>query len=266
MGCQTSYGRGCSASIAGCVDKFGCVEGICPDFTIRRHDNRPVFKVQVEDCDGPLDLTDLIVESNMWAKAKFKAAVSSDDTYFGLADNIGFEQVMVGDIIIVDRARLPEHMLVTAFDETNSLIQVQRGYNGTAVSDWKKGMPIRIMKFTNRAAESEMVYEDIIQQDGSTLKDQLTSSFLIHSWQAKDTCLPGCYWLEFKLLKMAEPSSAAPIYGVAAPSVIPSFTDSSLTPEDFGCTLGLGVEWVRRFPVEGEGFLIRIVTSPTTEL
>lgn len=262
MGCQTSYSkRGCTASITGCVDKWGCPDGQCPDFVLKRHDVRPVFKVEIEDCDGPFDLTDLVVETNMWAKAKFKAAVASDATYFGLADNIGFEQAMVGDIIIVDRVRQPEHMLVVAFDESNGLIQVQRGYNGTTVSDWKKGTPIRIMKFTNRAAESEMVYEDIVQQDGSTLKDQLTHSFLIHNWDPKDTCLPGCYYLEFKLLKMTELSS--PVF--AATDTVPSFTDSSLTPEDFRCVLGTGVEWVRRFPVEGEGFLIQLIDSPTTE-
>jgi hypothetical protein len=30
--------------------------------------------------------------------------------------------------------------------------------------------------------------------------------------------------------------------------------------------MGTGVEWVRRFPSDGEGFLIKIVDSPTMEL
>jgi hypothetical protein len=52
-----------------------------------------------------------------------------------------------------------------------------------------------------------------------------------------------------------------------SPSCItPSFTSPSLTPTDFGCGLGAGVEWVRRFPVDGEGFLIHITDSPTAEL
>jgi hypothetical protein len=49
-------------------------------------------------------------------------------------------------------------------------------------------------------------------------------------------------------------------------SLIPSFTDESLTPYYFGCILGEGVEWVRRFPIDGEGFLIKIEDSPTVEI
>jgi len=55
--------------------------------------------------------------------------------------------------------------------------------------------------------------------------------------------------------------------GVAnATSIIPSFSDENLTPYYFGCILGEGVEWVRRFPIDGEGFLIKVVFSPTTEV
>jgi hypothetical protein len=46
-------------------------------------------------------------------------------------------------------------------------------------------------------------------------------------------------------------------------SLIPSFTDESLTPYYFGCVLGEGVEWVRRFPLQQEGFLIKIENSFT---
>ena len=49
-------------------------------------------------------------------------------------------------------------------------------------------------------------------------------------------------------------------------SIVPSFTDINLTPADYGCILGEGVEWVRRFPMEGEGFLIKITNSFTSEL
>lgn len=246
----------------GCPDKFGCPPGVCPDFTIRRNDTKPVFKVSVEDCDGPLDLTDLVLEATMWAKAKLKKAVAVDDNYFALADNIGFEQIMVGDIILVDRPRLPEKMLVLGFDETNSLVEVQRGYHGTTPQVWKKGTPIRILKFSGAAAQTEMVYQDIIQIDGTT-KNELTDSLLVYQWGPNDTCLPGCYYLEFKLLKMAEEEVTV----LATDEVVvPSFTDPNLTPTDFGCGLGTGVDWVRRFPVEGEGFLIKITDSPTAEL
>ena len=263
---------------------------------------------------------------------------------------------MVGDIIIMDRPRLPEQMLVVGFDEDNKFILVERGYQGTTPGSWKKGTPLRIMKFINAQAQTEMIYEDILQIDGTTSSGVLTDSFFIYEWGQNDTCLPGCYYLEFKLVKMLGtpeqgpgdyqhlPSSitdwsfptgteygplgpfvpegsgfspgvynvpgtpGAPVFSppidagddqsnpyiVFSPSqisisplsqivlpdvspfpsviytdiasaIVPSFTPPSDTPSTFGCGVGMGVEWVRRFPVEGEGFLIRIMDSPTAE-
>ena len=341
---------GCSSQCS-CLSKDGC-PNVCPDFTIRRHDTKPSFKVSVEDCDGPFDFEGLVIEASMWALAKLKTAIAADDTYFRLADDIGFEQVMMGDIIVMDRVRNPEHMLVTGFDEENNLIRVQRAYHATTASAWKKGTMMRIFRIMGAPADSEASFQDVTDVDGTTTKDVLQASYLSYDWQATDTCLPGCYWLEFKVLKMidvvwylpggywtgdtftaddgffytgpsASDSSVKLSYdqlqdkyfipdtnwkgpvnlftdgnyytgtshddgsvilnktgipsddntpynedGVAAlaMSVIPSFTDISLTPSDYGCILGEGVEWVRRFPVEGEGFLIKIVGSPTTEL
>lgn len=186
------------------MPKDGCPPGRCPDLTIRRHDTRPPFRVNVEDCDGSIDLEDLVLEANMWAKGRIKKAMSPTDTYFQLADNIGFEQVMIGDIVIMERARLPEHMLVTGFDEDNYLVRVLRGYNGTTPGTWKKGSSMRIFRVLNSPAQTELKYEDIEQTDGTILKNQLTDSFLVYEWQPQDTCLPGCYWLEFKLLKMKD--------------------------------------------------------------
>lgn len=260
MACNSKIG--CSSQPTGCPDKFGCVPGVCPDFVIKRHDTKPNFRVKVEDCDGPLNLTGLVLEASMWAKAKLKSAITVSDEYFALADNIGFGQIMVGDIIIMDRPRLPEKMLVTGFDEANSLVRVQRAYHGTTAQAWKKGSPLRIMKFIGATATTEMLYQDILQIDGTTAEDQLTESFLVYKWAQNDTCLPGCYYLEFKLLKMTEEQS---VNIQAATSAI-SFTDPNMTPSDFGCGLGLGVEWVRRFPVEGDGFLIQIIDSPTMEI
>jgi len=256
--------KSCSSQNTNCVDKYGCPSGVCPDFIIKRYDTKPSFKVNVQDCDGPLDLTDLVLEASMWAKAKLKKAITADDEYFSLADNIGFEQVMVGDIIVMDRARLPEQMLVTAFDETNKLIKIDRGYHGTPVSAWSKGTPLRIMKFMGTTSETEMLYQDILQLDGTTAEDQLVNSFLIYNWQAGDTCLPGCYYLEFKLLKMTSDDLSLSVLEIDEDTI--SFTDPNLTPADFGCALGGGVEWVRRFPEDSEGFLIKIVDSPTSEL
>lgn len=241
-----------------CVSSLGCPPGVCPDFTIKRHDVRPVFKVEIEDCDGPFDFTDLVVEVNMWAKAKLKVTVTSNSTFLSFADNIGFDQVMVGDILILDRARRPEHMRVLGFDESNHLVHVERGANGTGIDGWKKGTGLRIVKTMNAAALSEMILEDIPQLDGTTLREQLTRSFLVYEWKSKDTCLAGCYWLEFKVLKLTTTASD--------PDPDPSDTTLTLTPDSYGCKLGSGVEWVRRFPVSGEGYLIRVEDSPTAEL
>ena len=188
----------------------------------------------------------------MWAKSKLKAAISNTDTYFGFADDIGFEQVMVGDLIIMDRARLPEHMLVIAFDETNKFIQVSRGYGGTSAVAWKKGAPLRIMRTIDASATIETVLDDVLQVDGTVSQDQLIDSLLKYEWSPNDTCLPGCYWLEFKLIQMT--ASMVSMMSVTTPSTTPSFTPSTLSSADFGCTLGSGVEWMRRFPVSGEGF------------
>lgn len=332
-----------------CPNKFGCVSGLCPDFVIRRHDTKPSFRVLVEDCDGPLNLQGLVIEANMWALAKLKTAITVSDTYFRLADDVGFEQIMVGDIIVMERVRMPERMLVTAFDETNMLLQVQRGYHGTTPSAWKKGKTLRIFRVLNAAAESELTFEDITGVDGVTEEDVLQKAYLVYEWQPEDTCLPGCYWLEFKVIKMIDlvwylpggnwtgewhkhtdgffytgtiqtassvrlsfdqvakkyflpdtpwsgdthlysgnyftgsihndgsvflnqtgiPSSDDTPYnegGVTALAMIPSFTDEALTPYYFGCVLGEGVEWARRFPISGEGFYIKIEDSPTVEI
>jgi hypothetical protein len=240
---------------------LGCPEGVVPAFCIKRHDTKPALKISVEDCDGVVDLTDesLVLEVNMWAKAKLKKTITAEENYLSFADGIGFNQVMQNDIIIIERTRSPEHMLVTGFDETNKLINVQRAYNGTQAQACNKGDSLRIFRLMDAPAQIESVFEDILQADGTSLSDQLVSTFMVYNWDANSTCLPGCYWLEFKLMKI---NNSTPL--INSSSI--SFTPSSLTPEDFGCFSGLGVEWVRRFPSSSEGFLISIIDSPTQEL
>jgi len=268
---STGIGYSSSSSTTACPDQYGCVSGVCPDFVIRRHDTKPQFKVKVEDCDGPLDLANLVVEASMWAKAKLKTAMDDNDTVLAFADNIGFGQVMIGDILLMDQGRLPEKMLVVSFDEVNRLIHVQRGYHGTPIQTWKRGSSLRILKFTNATANGEMLYQDIVELDGTINKDVLIDSFLVYDWHTADTCLPGCYYIEFKLMKMTPvslhmqsivPSDQIPSNLVPS-NVVPSFTDPSLTPSDLSCGISPTIEWIRRFPVDTEGFLIKINDSPT---
>jgi hypothetical protein len=255
--CQSQPNK-CQQSTNACPDKFGCPVGVCPDFEIKRHDTQPPFAIQVEDCNGPLDLTNCIAEASMWAKARLKKPLAATDTYFALCDNVGFEQSLVGDIIVMDRVRAPEQMLVIGHDETNKLINVQRGYNGSAISNYPRGSCMRIFRVLNSVAETSMTYEDIMALDGTTT-NTLIESKIFYNWQANDTCLPGCYWLEFKLLKMV----TAEMWFMAANPIVPTFT--SVTPAEEGCALGSGVEWARRFPISGDGFLIKITDSPTSE-
>ena len=192
--CSTSR---CCPDINGC----GCS---CPDFSIKRHSTKPPFRVKISDCDGALDLTDqtLVVEANMWAKGKLKYAIGISDEGIVLADNIGFNQCIVGDVIVLSRVRNPEYLLITGFDEETNMIYVQRGYNGTFISSWKKGTHLKIFRLMNSPASITLNYNDITQEDGTIKKDQLTESFLVYEWGNNDTCVPGCFYLEFKLLKM----------------------------------------------------------------
>ena len=228
-----------------CPDKFGCIAGQCPDFQIKRNDTRPPLKISIQDENGSIDLNGLVLEASMWAVGKLKKNITADDDSICLADNIGFCQALPNDIIVIERIRDAEHMRVTGFDEDNFLIFVERGVDGTISGDYKKGTGITIFRFKDSPAVTEMVVEDIDQLDGTTLCDQLAESILVYEWDANDTCVPGCFRFEFKLIKMSSDTTV--------PSVIPI------------CFSGVGVEWVRRFPQCGE-FIVEICNSPTSEV
>lgn len=224
-----------------CSDQFNC-SYLCPELTLKRHDTKPPLSVAVADDNGPMDLTGLVLEASMWCNAKLKAPIGVFDTEVKLADNIGFQQILPNDIIFMDRVRSPEQMLVVGFDEDNGIINVTRGFNSTAPVTWKRGQCMRIFRFMNNSGITEMVSDDVLQVEGCT-KNELIQSNIIYEWQPNDTCVPGCFFLEFKLMKMGTTLVAQP-----------------------GCGIGPGVEWVRRFPVEGEGFVVKIIDSPTAEL
>jgi hypothetical protein len=239
-------GTGCGTPAIDCPDCFGCVPGVCPDFQIKRNDTRPAFKVSVQENGEPIDLTGLVVEANMWANAKLKNNITALDTSLSLANNIGFCQILPNDIILMDRPRGAEQMRIIGFDETNNLVFVERGFNGTVPQDWNRGQTMRIFRFMNAPALAEMLFDDVTQVDGSVDCNVLVESLLVYEWNVNDVCIPGCFSFEFKVLKM----SSGP---VSVPSVIPN------------CFLGVGVEWTRRFPNCGE-FIIRICDSPTAEV
>jgi hypothetical protein len=111
------------------------------------------------------------------------------------------------------------------------LVYIDRAYDGTSAQDWNRGNPIKIVKFMNEPAKIEMVYEDILEIDGTTTENVLQESYFVHEWSAPETDSPGCYYLEFKLMTQ-----------VSAPD-----------------------QWIRRFPADKEGFLIKITDTFTSE-
>jgi hypothetical protein len=215
-----------------CVDEYGC-SSVCPDFSIRRNDTKPDFRLQMQDCDGPMDLTDLVLEGSMWARGKLKSTIEDDSTQISFADNVGFYQVAIDDVIIMDRPRSPEKMLVTGIDEVSKTITVERAHESTTAQPWKKGSPLRIIKFLNVDSQTEMLYEDVTELDGTVNQNVLIESYFVYNWDIADTSLPGCYYFEFKLIKLNESS---------------------------------GVEWMRRFPTDREGFLIKINDTIPSEV
>lgn len=219
----------------------------CSDFIIKRHDTRPAFKVNITDCDNPIDLTNLVIEASMWTNTKLKKDITNISTTIEFADNIGFDQINEGTIIQIGDNRKFERMLIQSINEDAKTITVFRGQDSTQSYNWKKGSKIRLIRFLNRPAESELEYQDITNLDGTIEENVLARSTLIYNWFAEDTCFWGKYYLEFKVMQVI-------------------VATSTTTPNpNYHCDLGAGVLWARRFPNDREGFLITILDSPTAE-
>lgn len=220
----------------GCNSDNNCHQNCdgTPDFCIKRNDTMPPLRIAISDCYGAVDLTDenLALEANMWFEAKLKTNIDESDISFSFADHIGFDQISVGDVIVTGRSRNPERMLVIDIDEYSKTVFVERAYDGTASYPWKKGTVVYVFKFTDEPAEIESVFEDIEDIEGN-IQTELVETYMVYNWSSGQTDLPGCYWLEFKLMRLKQDGS---------------------------------IEWVKRFPLEKDGFLINIIdsSSPNT--
>lgn len=220
----------------GCGSNSGCGgAGACPstpDFCIKRHDTKPAFRISMSDCDGPVDLTaeGVVLEASMWFGAKLKSAIAADAEDIRFADDLGFESVKVGDVVVASHARSPEKMLVSSIDETAHTVQVVRGHAGTAPRAWPKGSPLNVFRFSDEPAIVESVVETVEKVEGNS-SEELTDTLLVFEWSSDHTSMPGCYWFEFKIVKLSDSSE---------------------------------VEWVKRVPLAPEGFLVNIVDSPTS--
>jgi hypothetical protein len=221
---------------------------LCPDFTIKRHDTRPVFKVDITDCDEPVDLTGLVIEASMWLNTKLKVNIDSSVTAIQFADNIGFEQINENTIIQIGDNRKFERMLIDYIDENTKTVYVFRGQLDTNSYSFQKGSRIKLLRFLNAPAQAELEYKDIENLDGTISKNTLIRSTLIYEWQPDDTCFWGKYFLEFKVMEVQ------PINNPVVSNI-----------PNYHCGLGAGVVWARRFPSDREGFIINIFDSPTAE-
>lgn len=228
---NSDIGVGCGSSAAGCSNSGSCPAP--PDFCIKRHDTRPAFSVAMSDCDGPVDLTEegMVLEASMWFDAKLKSSITGSSDEIRFADDVGFDSVMEGDVIVTSRSRSPERMLVTSIDESARTMQVTRGHAGTTAQSWDKGTGLRVFRFVDQPAGIESVIDNVESVDG-TSSEQLTDTLLTFNWTGEHTSMPGCYWFEFKILKMSPDAST--------------------------------VEWVKRVPLAADGFMINIVDSPTS--
>jgi hypothetical protein len=199
---NADLGVGCNSS-GGCQ---GAGKGNCPrtpDFCIKKNDTRPIFQISFSDCDGAVDLDDenVAVEASMWFNAKLKSQISDTSTTLSFADNVGFDQIFVGDLVVVDKSRNYEFMIVTNINESSKSIQVSRGQEETSASEWPKGTDLKIFRFVDAPAQVESVFEDITQVDGSVL-NELTDTILSFSFASEHTIMPGCYWFEFKISRI----------------------------------------------------------------
>lgn len=230
---NAEIGVGCGSVGAGCGEPGECPAP--PDLCIKRHDTKPSLKVAMSDCDGPVDLTEagIAVEASMWFDAKLKAEISSSATQIRFADDIGFDSVSVGDVVSTSKSRSPELMLVASVDEASKTVTVTRGEGGTTPQAWPKGCQLSVFRFMDEPAQVESVFEQVEGLDGS-VSESLADTLLVFNWDPTHTSVPGCYWLEFKVLKIA-----------SSPG-------------------GDVVEWVKRVPLASQGFMVRVIDSPTS--
>lgn len=193
-----------------CGSSDNCPANVIPDFSIKRFDTNPSLRVQLSDCDGVMDVSDpnLVVEINMWTKSKLKKNIISTDTTITFADNVAFNQILIGDIIYIDHPRNPEYMQISSIDEDLKIISVLRSVNSTISSSWKKGTILYIYRIISGIGSIETVHQDLISITGSVEKNQLVESNLVYDWSKNDTLTSGCYWLEFKLMKIIPQNSA----------------------------------------------------------
>lgn len=185
----------------------------------------------MSDCEGPMDFSvGVAVEASMWFDAKLKSPISASDTSLRFADDIGFDSIAVGDVISTSGSRSPELMLVSSVDESSKSVVVSRGHSATSPRGWPKGESLSVFRFLDQPAQIESAYEDVESLDGE-VAEELVDTILVFEWLAAHTSVPGCYWVEFKIMGLDEVGD---------------------------------IKWTKRVPLSAKGFMVRVVDSPTS--
>jgi hypothetical protein len=225
-------GTGCSQN-NNCSGLYNCPSDRFTDFCIKRYDTAPSLKMSVENYDDSLDFSqgNFELKVSIWLNCKLKKNITDSETEIQLADNIGFHQIALNNVLVLNRARNPEKLLVTGFVESENKIVVQRGYDSTTPQAWNKGNSITAFRVIDDDAEIELVLEDVTKEDGTIIQDEVVDTLFTYNWSEEATSLPGCYFLEFKLTEYEEGTS--------------------------------DVISIRKVPVQNEGLLIGVLDSPT---
>ena len=169
------------------------------EFIIKKNDTNPPLRYKIFDCDSnPVDLEgDFLVEASMWSNAKIKKDIDDAQQDISFADNVGFETASIGSNLLLKTSNRYELMTVEDVDDINKIIYAQRAQLNSVASVWKKGSPIKIIKFLNFPATKELEYSDGIDINGEKTTS-LSGSYLVYNWNGLDTSTPGEYFFEFK--------------------------------------------------------------------
>jgi len=180
------------------------------DIVLKKHDLKPEVRLSVVDCDGAVELSDnLTVRFKMWVSCRLKTTISATDSTFALADNVGFDQIAVGDSIFLDHPRQPEQMTITGFDEAAKTIHVLRAQAGTSANAFAKGSSLKIMRISTGVGFVDVKREKQLSEEGIQ-QDILVSTELVYNWNYCDTDFSGRYEAEFILIHEGDRIQALP--------------------------------------------------------
>ena len=156
------------------------------DHIIKRGDTVPAFIVPLSASDKE-DLEELAlplgVRVYLWFQSRLSAAISSIDSSISLLDNVGFDCVVVGDLVLFldGSGGVNELARVTAIDVDNHTLTLSRGIDG-GVRDHEAQIPLNIFRIYRGVGEINL-------REGT----------LTYYWTTSGTQTAGEYYFEFEV-------------------------------------------------------------------